>query len=134
MNDRGVVKSEPGDPRQDDATNYRVRVVPPGVAAAAPPVDRVQSTPAGPVAVFVAHGMGQQIPFETLDAIAESLRKYDLRSGGDPTKKPYSNSIKYDDKLRLQRIELKLKSGAREIDAHVYEGYWAPLTEGKITA
>src|SRR3954471_13144421 len=103
MNDRGVVNSKPAEPRQDDATNYRVRVAPPGVAAAAPPVETAPSAPAGLVAIFVAHGMGQQIPFETLDAIAESLRKYDLRSGGDPTKKPYSNSIKYDDKLRLQR-------------------------------
>jgi hypothetical protein len=133
MKDRDLVNRKSAPPQQDDATNYRVRVVPPGAAAAAP-ADKAPSTPAAPVAIFVAHGMGQQIPFETLDAIAESLRKYDLRSGGDPTKKPYSNSIKYDDKLRLQRIELRLKSGDSEIEAHVYEGYWAPLTEGKITA
>ena len=29
------------------------------------------------VAVFVTHGMGQPIPFQTLDQVAEALRKLD---------------------------------------------------------
>ena len=82
------------------------------------------------VAIFVAHGMGQQIPFETLDSVAEALRAYDAALTGRDTK-PVSNSIKAEDQW-LARIELTLKSGPTETDAHVYEGYWAPLTEGRI--
>jgi hypothetical protein len=83
------------------------------------------------IAIFVAHGMGQQIPFETLDAIAESLRAHDEALTGR-REKPTSTSVRAGDQW-LQRVELNLKSGAEQLEAHVYEGYWAPLTEGKIT-
>jgi hypothetical protein len=84
------------------------------------------------IAIFVAHGMGQQIPFETLDAIAESLRAYDESLTGR-REKPTSTSVRAGGDQWLQRVELNLKSGAEQIEAHVYEGYWAPLTEGRIT-
>jgi hypothetical protein len=83
------------------------------------------------IAIFVAHGMGQQIPFETLDAIAESLRAHDESLTGR-REKPTSKSVRAGDQW-LQRVELNLRSGADQIEAHVYEGYWAPLTEGRIT-
>jgi hypothetical protein len=83
------------------------------------------------IGIFVAHGMGQQIPFETLDAIAESLRAHDESVTGRH-EKPTSKSVRAGDQW-LQRIELNLKSGTSQIEAHVYEGYWAPLTEGRIT-
>ncbi len=83
------------------------------------------------IAIFVAHGMGQQIPFETLDAIAESLRAHDESLTGR-REKPVSTSVRAGDQW-LQRVELNLKSGAEQLEAHVYEGYWAPLTEGRIT-
>jgi hypothetical protein len=83
------------------------------------------------IAIFIAHGMGQQIPFETLDSIAESLRAYDAQLTGRNAK-PVSNSIKTEDQW-LARVELELKSGSSLIEAHIYEGYWAPLTEGRIT-
>jgi hypothetical protein len=84
------------------------------------------------IAIFVAHGMGQQIPFETLDAIAESLRAHDEALTGR-REKPTSKSVRAGGDQWLQRVELNLKSGADQIEAHVYEGYWAPLTEGRIT-
>ncbi|MDQ3673434.1 MAG: hypothetical protein M3365_03535, partial [Gemmatimonadota bacterium] len=34
----------------------------------------------------------------------------------------------------LNRIELRLKSGDETVEVHLYEGYWAPLTEGRTTA
>ncbi|HEY1952792.1 MAG TPA: hypothetical protein VGG76_08290, partial [Gemmatimonadaceae bacterium] len=80
------------------------------------------------IAIFVAHGMGQQIPFETLDSIAESLRTHDSALTGQ-TVTAVSNSIKAEDQW-LPRIELGLKSG--NVEAHIYEAYWAPLTEGRI--
>ena len=84
------------------------------------------------IAIFVAHGMGQQIPFETLDAIAESLRAYDAALTGRRDK-PTSNTIKAGPDQWLQRVELNLKSGASQIEAHIYEGYRAPFAEGRIT-
>ncbi len=101
-------------------------------AVGAPGSDKAVEAAAKRIAIFVAHGMGQQIPFETLDAIAESLRAHDARLTGRGDK-PTSNTIKAGPDQWLQRIELKLKSVDNPIEAHVYEGYWAPLTEGRIT-
>ena len=101
-------------------------------AVAAPGSEKVVEVAAKRIAIFVAHGMGQQIPFETLDAIAESLRAHDAKLTGRRDK-PTSNTIKAGPEQWLQRIELKLKSIDKPIEAHVYEGYWAPLTEGRIT-
>jgi len=81
------------------------------------------------VAIFIAHGMGQQIPFQTLDQVAEGLRRYG-RTSGDPDVR----ATRFKDEW-LSRIEMELESDTGEtIDTHIYEGYWAPLTEGKITA
>src|ERR1700730_328028 len=100
-------------------------------SVAPPPPESIVETRRKRIAIFVTHGMGQQIPFETLDAIAESLRAYDESLTGR-REKPTSKSVRAGDQW-LQRVELNLKSGAEQIEAHVYEGYWAPLTEGKIT-
>jgi hypothetical protein len=79
------------------------------------------------VAVFVAHGMGQQIPFQTMDAVVDGLRRKD----NDPTAaKPTARAIKPDTEW-IHRIEMPLKQG--EVDVHVYEAFWAPLTEGRIS-
>ena len=77
--------------------------------------------------MLIAHGMGQQIPFETLDSIAQALRRYDRKMRGHTTGIPFSTSVKYDDKVRLPRIELQLKSDNNPVEAHVYEAYWAPV-------
>jgi len=100
-------------------------------SVAPPPPESIVEAARKRVAIFVAHGMGQQIPFETLDAIAEALRAHDESLTGH-REKPTSKSVRAGDQW-LQRVELNLKSGADQIEAHVYEGYWAPLTEGRIT-
>ena len=89
------------------------------------------------VAVFVAHGMGQQIPFQTLDAVAEGLlreERAERERNDDPTPipKPVSRTMRFKEQW-FSRVELKLKAGANAVETHVYEGYWAPLTEGKVT-
>lgn len=119
-------------------TRYDVSAV--RAAAAAPPVTPERAAAAAEpekargkrVAVFVAHGMGQQIPFQTLDQVAEGLL---LCQYGEDKSRPKSRvrAVKTDDQW-LHRIELDLKSGTADaVEAHVYEGYWAPLTEGKIS-
>jgi hypothetical protein len=83
-------------------------------------------------AVFFTHGMGQPIPFQTIDQVATSLRDLDLKLGHhNPS--PVGRTIKSGDDW-LNRIELRIKSDTDSVDVHVYEGYWAPLTEGRTTA
>jgi hypothetical protein len=88
-----------------------------------------------PRALFVAHGMGQQIPFQTLDAIAEGLRRADgyrrQQAKLPPAPAPVVRTVTLGDE-RLQRIELTLLTDAGEREVHVYEAYWAPFTEGQV--
>ena len=96
--------------------------------ATAPASDRAATR----YAVFFTHGMGQPIPFQTIDQVATSLRALDLKLGPhNPS--PVGRTIKSGDDW-LNRIELRIKSGTDSVDVHLYEGYWAPLTEGRTTA
>jgi hypothetical protein len=101
--------------RQSDYT-----VIPPGTPAG--------GREAGPrrIAVFVTHGMGQQVPFATLDAVFEQLRHLEPFASAPPQAETVSLGGQ-----QMQRLILRLPSLGREI--HFYEGYWAPLTEGEVT-
>ena len=75
-------------------------------------VGRPQAAPKT-VAVFVAHGMGQQIPFETLDSVAQGLLREEQaerkRSNNlTPIPTPVSRTIKSNEQW-FSRIELQLK-------------------------
>lgn len=87
------------------------------------------------IAVFAAHGMGQQIPFQTMDDIASGLLKVAQASKQTVVR---TRTVKLDNgsqKLNLQRIELDIDDAqGQPVEVHVYEGYWAPLTEGKLSA
>jgi hypothetical protein len=107
---------EPIDPARPPAADD-LTVVPPG-AAPRPAASRL--------AVFVTHGMGQQVPFATLDDLVTALRK-DPRLAGT---RPSAQLVQLGDQT-LQRIALHLDDPDR--DVHFYEGYWAPLTEGAVT-
>jgi hypothetical protein len=81
--------------------------------------------PAPPtVAVIVAHGMGQQVPYETLDCVAKALV-------GQNDPQPRVRVIRFGQDS-LVRAELELTRGAEKRLVHLYEIYWAPLTEGKV--
>lgn len=91
----------------------------------------------GNVAVLVTHGMGQQVSYETLDLVAKGL----CDAAGGEQKDGWT--LKPERGLRhvrigeedLRRIELTFESrttnSTRQV--HLYEAYWAPLTEGKVT-
>ncbi len=106
---------------QDSATREsEYTVLSPGT----PVADGV--SPLRKVAVFVTHGMGQQVPFATLDAVFEQLR----RRPPFASARPEAETVLLDGQ-QMQRLVLRLPSLGREI--HFYEGYWAPLTEGEVT-
>ena len=84
-----------------------------------------------PVAIIVSHGMGQQVPFETLNSVAAALWSRQSRT-------PLAAS---DARVRyvafgedwLPRVELTLSvNDTVQREVHLYEVYWAPLTEGKV--
>ncbi len=80
------------------------------------------------VAILAVHGMGQQVPFETLDNVAQGLilaTKKDLAVT--------ARTVRIGTET-MQRLEFKVqRQGSDEtVDVHVYEAYWAPLTEGLV--
>jgi hypothetical protein len=80
-----------------------------------------------PVAVVVAHGMGQQVRFETLTTMATRLTQV---AGGAA---PLRTRLVEIEGQRLARVEVQVPTcnGPREV--HLYETYWASLTEGEVT-
>jgi hypothetical protein len=85
-------------------------------------------------AVWIVHGMGQQMPFETLDQLANGLMDACERDGHSRPE-ALVREAKIGGQI-IQRVELSLPSGtARDgkpetVEVHLYEAYWAPLTEG----
>jgi hypothetical protein len=128
------------DRRGDDAstsTKTRYEVEPPHRAGQPPPAQPrlAEAAEPRPRAVFVVHGMGQQIPFQTLDQIAEGLLREDAkRRGVDRDDLPQTMvSAAVVGEERVPRAELTLRTATgSERKVHVYEGYWAPLTEGQV--
>jgi hypothetical protein len=105
------------------------------------------------VAMLVTHGMGQQVPYETLSAIAQALitQHTNKTEGSAKGQKPgddKAGNAANDPKVNVSRVKLTDEEGAPElsraevhlkdgsdnpVDVHVYESYWAPLTEGQIS-
>lgn len=83
------------------------------------------------VAVLVAHGMGQQVPFETVDGIADALMRVQAMRGTAPAGVDVRQVQSGGE--RFARVEMRLAPKGREPrETHLYEAYWAPLTEGSI--
>lgn len=88
--------------------------------------------PSTRVAVLAVHGMGQQVPFATLEDVAQRLAAADAPpTPATSSRRITLTNVAFDD-LRLQRVELTLRRAEHQIDAHLYEAYWAPITEGKV--
>jgi hypothetical protein len=105
-----------------------------GIEKFAASLEAVDGMPREKRAVWVVHGMGQQIPFETLDSLANGI----LDALPNPTQiKPRLRTVKIADQV-LQRVELDVdginKDAAgqplKRYELHLYETYWAPKTEG----
>ncbi|MBS1791544.1 MAG: hypothetical protein JST85_27795 [Acidobacteria bacterium] len=87
------------------------------------------------LAVFVAHGMGQQLKFETLDHVAQGLIEREIaagRSRAEVTIEPPVVTVNADGGM-LHGLRLKLcGDDFTEREVHIFEGYWAPLAEGQV--
>ena len=106
---------------------------PPPAAAPAPPAHAEPPTapPLPKRAVWIVHGMGQQVPFETLDNLAEGIMS--VTSPADGTEfKPRFSAVKIGDSV-VERIELNVRfRDEQPLELHLYEAYWAPITEGQV--
>lgn len=99
------------------------------------------------VAFLVVHGMGQQVPFETLSVLGQALITQDderkrkcgepkaPRAAGDPPIAVRRVRLTQEEGAQdLSRVEVQFRhKGQRPVDVHLYESYWAPLTEGQIS-
>jgi hypothetical protein len=91
------------------------------------------------VAIIVHHGMGQQVPYETIEGVANAIQTHAGEQPEAPVVRHVRLGVEGKDEVEpeLVRAELRLKledDGVREhFDVHIYESYWAPLTEGQVT-
>ncbi len=103
----------------------------------------LEREPSGPWAIIVNHGMGQQVHSETLESIALAIRNTQIKHFKQAHKDAPA------DRLMTQVVKLKTIDGKciemvraemivrdskqRAHEVHIYESYWAPLTQGKVT-
>ncbi|RTQ46811.1 hypothetical protein EJV47_20785 [Hymenobacter gummosus] len=91
--------------------------------------------PDKPVAVFVSHGMGQQVPFETLTRVAELLQAREDLGAAPPVVghvRLFDPDTRQETWLPRAEVELADRHGGPARRVHIYEAYWAPLTEDVI--
>lgn len=90
-------------------------------------------------AVVVFHGMGQQVAFESMGAIADTLRKHDAlgkaREGCTVTVEnaPLQGEDKTEASISRVRMDFPPVEGKGGGTVDVYEAYWAPITAGVAT-
>src|SRR5712692_2238487 len=115
----------------------------PGAATPVVPahVIRPVPQPRRRVAFVVFHGMGQQVPYETQSMLAECMLERESRENKEsrfPDAKTVRAKLTQNDPP-LARIEFSVERPGKDqtppesIEVHIYEAYWAPLTEGKIS-
>jgi len=79
-------------------------------------------------AVWVVHGIGQQVPFATLEQVAEGI----IKTIGDANVVNLLYREVKVDKTVLQRVELTLQKSGTQRQVDIYECYWAPKTQGLV--
>lgn len=94
--------------------------------------DHAKAAAGRPVAVLVFHGMGEQVKFETISAVAGAILD-EARAHGGVTKDLAVHLSCVGDQF-LARAEIAWRDARGEShEVHVYEAYWAPLTEGMVS-
>jgi hypothetical protein len=108
-----------------------------------PPAFKMPSRGAQPhrVAFLVTHGMGQQVPFETVSMIGQALiTEHSKRHPDEEKPDEFRVQVRRvrltsdDEAPELSRVEVTLPpEQGKSVEAHIYESYWAPFTEGQIS-
>ena len=95
------------------------------------PREVVDPDPAGRqrIAVVVCHGMGQQVRFETIDSVARLIGL--AAEAKDHDVSEIKTRFATLSGIKTARAELTI-GGQQPQEVHVYEAYWAPLTEGVV--
>ena len=121
MDELGVGKDEINEAARSAA------VVPPGV--------RKRLTKAR-TAILVVHGIGEQNPYETLDQFGRNLMRYLSFEGGINDLQIAADRYDHNDSTEA-RIRLKTQAFGPDPNTEglidIYEYYWAPQTEDKIS-
>lgn len=84
-------------------------------------------------AVWIVHGMGSQLRFETLDSLTEGILSVAKRNPANANVAPTAQAVKIGDQI-VERVKLTIagldQNANRKYELHLYEAYWAPVTEG----
>src|SRR5580765_5102149 len=83
-------------------------------------------------AILVWHGMGQQVPFETIERVARSLVTYDRLQHQHQAVTTVRLVELGEESAWRAEVQITDADGHPH-DVHIYEAYWAPLTQGAIT-
>jgi hypothetical protein len=84
-------------------------------------------------AILVCHGIGMQVRFETVDCVTRQLlREHTARGGLEPTVQ-VRQTLHANKLLPRAELTLPLPDGSVR-DVHIYEAYWAPIPEGRVSA
>ena len=93
-------------------------------------------------ALVVAHGMGQQVRFHTIEQVVARLVRTvrheegaEARSIGEPEvmrEALQGSGAETGRYVPFARIRIGRPAGSPAVELDVYEGYWAPHTEGRV--
>jgi len=96
--------------------------------------EAIPRTPTEATAILVCHGMGEQVRYETLGQLAASLLRTANPSSvqtGVTISRPGQEFIAH---AEIAWSEIPADSGTpMDYNVHLFEAYWAPITEGRIT-
>jgi len=97
------------------------------------------------VAVLACHGMGDQVPYQTIDEVCTALIAHGAEEGRlrpfpDGRQFAVAFTVIAESGARtvepnwIARAEIPLTGAkGKPYEVHVYEAYWAPLPEGRVT-
>jgi hypothetical protein len=136
----GKTKHDATETSSTDTTRLRRNYASAESAATLPRIDELRvgvEAPSAEWAIIVQHGMGQQVHFETLEAIALAIRSAEIRvrKDAEPIRTRVVKMTTLDGRpIELVRAEMTVTgTDDRPHNVHVYESYWAPLTQGRVT-
>src|SRR4029079_10079419 len=71
------------------------------------------------IAIVVCHGMGQQVPFETIESVATSVRRSGAKEASPVTVRIVELTNDKNEKKRLPRAEVEVVKYERKKEVHV---------------